>query len=265
MRPSDLARGHGLSAQAVRNYERDGFLPPAERTATGYRIYTEVHAAALDAYRSLVAAYGHATGGRIMTALHRGGLDDALTAIDRGHGQLLRDRDTLDAVRKAVHHLAARPDAARDVAARPDAARDLAARDIAADLAAGPSAAPAVDGAVLSIGELAHRLGLTPATVRNWEGAGILAPARDQATGHRVFRADDIRDAELAHLLRRGGYPLDHIATVLRQVRTAGGTASLADALDGWQRRLTTQGLAMLDAAARLGHYLDLTGHPRPE
>ncbi|MFD4535758.1 TioE family transcriptional regulator [Kitasatospora sp. NPDC058397] len=265
MRPSDLARGHGLSAQAVRNYERDGFLPPAERTASGYRIYTEVHAAALDAYRSLVAAYGHATGGRIMTALHRGGLDDALTAIDRGHGQLLRDRDTLDAVRKAVHHLAARPDAARDVAARPDTARDLAARDIAADLAAGPSAAPAVDGAVLSIGELAHRLGLTPATVRNWEGAGILAPARDQATGHRVFRADDIRDAELAHLLRRGGYPLDHIATVLRQVRTAGGTASLADALDGWQRRLTTQGLAMLDAAARLGHYLGLTGHPRPE
>ncbi|MFJ5072586.1 TioE family transcriptional regulator [Kitasatospora sp. NPDC088556] len=258
MRPSDLARGHGLSTQAVRNYERDGFLPPAERTASGYRIYTEVHAAALDAYRSLVAAYGHATGGRIMTALHRGGLDDALTAIDRGHGQLLRDRDTLDAVRKAVHHLTARPGAARDLSA------DLAA-DLAADLEEGPSAEPPVDGAVLSIGELAHRLGVTPATVRNWEGAGILTPARDQATGHRVFRADDIRDAELAHLLRRGGYPLDHIATVVRQVRTAGGTASLADALDGWQRRLTAQGLAMLDAAARLGHYLGLTGHPRPD
>jgi hypothetical protein len=34
---------------------------------------------------------------------------------------------------------------------------------------------------------------------------------------------NDVRDAELAHLLRRGGYPLNHIATVLDHVRNAGG------------------------------------------
>ena len=34
LRPVDLAREHGLSAQAIRNYERDGFLPPAARTHT---------------------------------------------------------------------------------------------------------------------------------------------------------------------------------------------------------------------------------------
>ena len=34
-RPVDLARGHGISAQAVRNYERDGVLPPAQRSPTG--------------------------------------------------------------------------------------------------------------------------------------------------------------------------------------------------------------------------------------
>ncbi|NBH03542.1 MerR family transcriptional regulator, partial [Amycolatopsis sp. SID8362] len=63
---------------------------------------------------------------------------------------------------------------------------------------------------------------------------------------------------ELAHLLRRGGYPLTHIATVVEQVRTAGGTESLARALAGWRDRLTRRGLAMLDAAARLGEYLKL-------
>ncbi|MEU6508952.1 TioE family transcriptional regulator [Streptomyces sp. NPDC046942] len=230
-RPADLAREHGISTQAVRNYERDGFIPPAERTRSGYRIYTEVHAAALRAFLALVPAYGHAVGGQIMNALHRDALDDALTIIDRGHSQLLRDRDTLDAVRDAVTHLTAE---------------------------SGSAPAPSPDAGTRSVGELAHQLGITPATVRNWEEAGILDPARDPATGYRVFDAADVRDAELAHLLRRGGYPLDHIAMVVRQIRTAGGTDALAASLEAWQRKLTAQGLAMLRAATRLDVYLGL-------
>ncbi|MFJ9615954.1 TioE family transcriptional regulator [Streptomyces noursei] len=233
LRPTDLAREHGISAQAVRNYERDGFLPPAERTRSGYRIYTAVHAAALRAFLALVPAYGHATGGQIMHALHRDALDDALTLIDRGHHQLLRDRETLDAVREAVDHLTAESDAAK-----------------------APAGALAAPAEARTIGELAHRLGVTPATLRKWEGAGILVPARDRVTGYRLFRAGDIRDAELAHLLRRGGYPLDHISTVVQRIRTAGGTDTLADALDDWQRKLTARGLAMLGAAALLDAYL---------
>ncbi len=236
LRPTDLAREHGLSTQAVRNYERDAFLPPAARTPSGYRVYTEVHAAALRAYLALVAAYGHATAGRVMTALHSDGLDEALTVIDRGHERLLRDRETLAAVRQAVDHLT--------------------------------SAAPPapVDPDTRTIGELAHQLRVTPATVRNWERAGILTPARDPATGYRVFAAADLRDAEVAHLLRRGGYPLEHIATVVRQIRTAGDTETLSRALTDWQRKLTAQGAAMLKAATQLSHYLDVRDRamPRP-
>ncbi|MEU6235149.1 TioE family transcriptional regulator [Kitasatospora sp. NPDC047058] len=238
MRPSDLARGHGISAQAVRNYERDGYLPPAGRTPSGYRIYTELHAAALSAYLALVAAYGHATGGEIMNALHRDGLDAALTAVDRGHSRLLRDRETLAAVRRAVDHLTSEPGTAAD--------------------------APAGRG-IRTVGELARRIGVTPATVRNWEAAGILTPGRDRATGYRVFRAGDVRDAELAHLLRRGGYGLDHIADVVRQIRDAGGTEALSGALDDWHRRLTARGVAMLHAATRLSHYLGLLGDDLPQ
>jgi DNA-binding transcriptional MerR regulator len=236
LRPADLAREHGISTQAVRNYERDGFIPPARRSSSGYRIYTEAHAAALRAYLALIPAYGHSAGGRIMNAVHRDELDDALMVIDRGHGQLLRDRETLDAVRKAVDHLTAESDAAEYQTAHDHSA----------------------DPDTRTIGELAHQLGLTPATVRNWENAGILAPARDPATGYRVFHAGDTRDAELAHLLRRGGYPLGHIATVVHQIRTAGGTDTLSAALDDWQRKLTAQGLATLNAATQLNHYLNL-------
>lgn len=225
LRPADLAREHGISTQAVRNYERDGFLPPAARTPSGYRVYTSTHAAALRAFLALVPAYGHATAGGIMHAVHSASLDRALTLVDRGHLRLLRDRETLNAVRTAI-----------------------------GDLTAGAAAEPA--GAGWSVGELAHRLGVTAATIRAWERAGILTPSRDPATGYRVFGAADIRDAELTHLLRRGGYPLDHIATVVEQVRTAGGTESLTGALSTWQQKLTERGLAMLAASARLGEYL---------
>ncbi|MEV4150148.1 TioE family transcriptional regulator [Amycolatopsis sp. NPDC049691] len=225
MRPADLAREHGLSTQAVRNYEQDGFLPPAARTPSGYRIYTEVHASALRAFLALVAAHGHATAGGIMIAVHADDLDRALTLVDRGHEQLLRDRETLNTVRTAIGHLTT-------------------------------EAAPAPAATDWSIGELAHRLDVTAATIRAWERAGILVPRRNPATGYRVFTAADIRDAELTHLLRRGGYPLEHIATVVGQVRTAGGTESLVDALETWREKLTARGVAMLDAAGLLGAYL---------
>ncbi|HEX7306062.1 TioE family transcriptional regulator [Lentzea sp.] len=221
MRPSDLAHEHGISTQAVRNYEQSGFLPPAARTPSGYRVYTEVHAAALRAFLALVPAFGHARAGQIMNAVHADDLDGVLLTIDRGHERLLRDRETLDSVSRA--------------------ARDLT------DF--GPVLEPR------TIGELARRLGVTPATLRAWEEAGILAPSREP-TGYRVFLAEDVRDAELAHLLRRGGYPLARIALVVEQVRTAGGTETLGAALADWRRRLTARGLAMLQASARLTDYL---------
>jgi DNA-binding transcriptional MerR regulator len=199
-------------------------LPPARRTASGYRVYTEVHAAALDAYLALIPAYGHAAARTIMWAVHRGDLDGAFQAIDAGHAQLIQDRRTLDAVQAAAGVLVAGP-------------------------AAGPPQRP------VPVGAVAHRLGITAAALRKWELAGVLTPRRDRS-GHRVYGPDDVRDAELAHLLRRGGYPLGHIATVVRQVREAGGAEALAGSLAGWRDRLTRRGRAMLTAAARLDVYL---------
>ena len=56
LRPVDLAREHGLSTQAVRDYEDTGILPQAERTRHGYRIYRPPHAQALRTFVALVPA-----------------------------------------------------------------------------------------------------------------------------------------------------------------------------------------------------------------
>lgn len=228
LRPIDLAREHGISTQVVRNYERDGYLPPADRSPSGYRTYTGTHAAALRAFLALVVAHGHRTAGQIMTALHRDALADALDVVDRSHARMLRDRETLARVRDAVNHLTAQPPMER------------------------PGDTPR------TVGELARHLAVTAATLRNWERVGILVPTRDPATGYRRFGPGDVRDAELTHLLRRGGYPLVRIAIVVEQVRSAKGTDALTRALDDQQRALTARGLAMLTAAADLARYLGL-------
>ncbi|MGW0365826.1 MerR family DNA-binding transcriptional regulator [Streptomyces sp. NPDC002990] len=228
MRPVDLARRHGLSTQAVRNYEDAGLIPPAHRGPTGYRDYTATHAAGLAAYLAFVPAFGYSTSRSIMRAVTSGRLDEALEHIDAGHALLARDRDALATVEAAQAHLhAATPDAA--VSHR----------------------------APYSIGELARHLGLNPATLRAWERAGVLTPQRDPRTGHRQYRGLDVRDAELAHLLRRGAQDLGTIATVLGQLREAGSLTALARTMEEWRRGLRARGTAQLYAAGRLSLYLD--------
>ena len=85
----------------------------------------------------------------------------------------------------------------------------------------------------------------------------MVGPRRDPRTGYRVYGPADVRDALLAHQLRRGGYRLDHIAAVIAQVRSAGGIAPLEAMLGDWHARLSARGRAMLTGAAALDAYLD--------
>lgn len=231
MRPIDLAREHGLSAQAVRNYDAAGILPPAERTASGYRRYTPLHAQALRAFLALRRGHGHRRATEIMCAVNRGDAETGYRLLDLTHAAVLTERDTRIEVAEALGDLSA-------------------------------PTAPQVEGAALSVGELAHRLGVHPATLRAWESAGILRPPRDRVTRHRRYDAAAVRDAEIARQLRRGGYPLPRVARFLASVREAGGTGALEAFLDDWQDRLNRRSRALLAGAAQLDAYLSMPGRP---
>ncbi len=227
LRPVDLARRHGLSTQAVRNYEEACILPAAERTASGYRVYTPLHERALAAFLALVPGHGHAAATAVMQAVNRDAVDEAFQLIDESHTRLLHDRRTLRAVE--------------------DALRGLTDDSASADSAAFTRT---------FIGPLAEELGVRPATLRKWEDAGLVRPRRDPLTGYRVYDPVDVRDAHLVHQLRRGGYLLEQIAPLITQVRTAGGVEPLEGALRDWHGRLSDRGRAMLRGAAALDAYL---------
>ncbi|MBA8808054.1 TioE family transcriptional regulator [Promicromonospora sukumoe] len=236
MRPVDLAREHGLSTQAVRNYEDVGILPAAARTPAGYRAYTPRHARALRAFLALVPGHGHQGAAAILRAVHDGAVGEAFRLIDASHAELLEDRGTLRAVEDALRDL------------------DGVPRDRTADRRTPPQ--DTLISTDTFIGPLAAQLSIRPATLRTWERAGLVRPRRDPQTGYRLYDAAAQRDARLTHQLRRGGYLLEQIVPLVERVRTAGGLEPLRATLDEWHGRLTDRGRALLAGAAELDAYL---------
>ncbi|MFE2984882.1 TioE family transcriptional regulator [Streptomyces sp. NPDC059262] len=201
------------------------------------------NAGALRAFLALLPGHGHRTATSIMRAVNRGTAEEAFRIIDESHAQLLDDRRTLQTVERALGDLEA------TTASEPGAGSASSAGS-----GAEPGAGSGSGGTF--IGPLAGKLGIRPATLRKWQDAGLVRPRRDPRTGYRVYDDADVRDARLAHQLRRGGYLLEQIAPLIAQVRAAGGLEPLEAALSDWRGRLSARGRAMLTGAAELEAYL---------
>src|SRR5688500_12894007 len=176
LRAKDLARGGGVSVQQVRNYVAQGVLPPVERLPSGYRVFTEAHAAALTATRALAAGHGWQPTRVIMNAVHAGDLPTALAAVDESHAALDRERAEIADVLAAFE--------------------TLANQDV-----------ETTTRATLRIGEVARVVGVRTSALRVWERGGLLRPARQRGTGYRVYDPTELRNARVVALLRRGAYP----------------------------------------------------------
>ncbi|SEF16949.1 MerR family transcriptional regulator [Jiangella alba] len=231
LRPVDLGRTVGISAQQVRNYEEDGLLPPAPRSASGYRQFTERHREALLTYRALLAGYGVIAARAIMRSVHDDDVPGALALVDAAHADLHDQRRQLRETAGAVETLAA------------GAPRG------------GPAGAPR-GGPGLRVGEVARRLGVRTSALRTWEAYGLLAPAREPGTSYRSYTADDVRDAQLVNLLRQSHYGLPQVRQVLDELRRTGSTAALRAVLAQRADQLTARALAMLDGSGRLHAYV---------
>jgi DNA-binding transcriptional MerR regulator len=227
LRPVDLARAVGVSAQQVRNYEDAGILPPVPRSPAGYRQFDARHLEALLTYQALLQGYGRDTAGDVMRAVHAGDVAGALALLDAGHAALHAERLALRATGEALEAVATAP-----------------------FLTETPLRSP------LRIGELAAHLGVRASALRVWEAAGLLTPDREPVTGYRRYWPADVRDARLIHLLRQTHHPLPRIRPILDGLRRTGGSDTLRTALADRRATLTRRAEAMLASAARLHRYL---------
>ncbi|MFF8969907.1 MerR family transcriptional regulator [Streptomyces sp. NPDC014995] len=229
LRTVDLARLAGLSTQQIRNYEEAGVLPPAGRTASGYRTFGAPHRRALLTYRALQPGYGPVAATRIMRAVHAGDVPGALALVDAAHAALHEERAALRATGEALEELAGEP----------------------------PAAAPR---SPLRIGEVAALLGVRTSALRVWEAAGLLTPPRERGTGYRAYGPADVRDARVIRALRRSHHLFDRIRPVLEDLRREGDTDTLRSTLAARGETLTARTRAMLAGAGALHGYLGAEG-----
>ncbi|MDN0193537.1 MerR family transcriptional regulator [Streptomyces sp. S.PNR 29] len=227
LRSVDLARLAGLSTQQIRNYEDAGVLPPAARTASGYRTFGDSHRRALLTFRTLLRGHGPVTAARIMRTVHTGDVPGALALVDAAHAALHEERVSLRAASEALQALA------------------------------GEQPAPLPRSGGLRIGEVAALLGVRTSALRVWETAGLLTPGRERGTRYRVYGPADVRDARLIHTLRRSHYLFDQIRPVLRDLRREGSSEALRAAVTARGEALTARTRAMLEGSGRLYDYLD--------
>jgi DNA-binding transcriptional MerR regulator/uncharacterized glyoxalase superfamily protein PhnB len=75
------------------------------------------------------------------------------------------------------------------------------------------------------VGDLARITGLTVRALHHYDHIGLLSPSLRTAAGHRLYTADDVARLYRVCLLRRLGFPLEQITTVLEDPEWQLGTA----------------------------------------
>ncbi|GGT01508.1 hypothetical protein GCM10010156_69290 [Planobispora rosea] len=214
--------------QQVRNLERDGVLPPATRTASGYRVYGEIHLQSALAYRALAAGIGPVEAKTIVRAAHRPPASRMLALLDAAHARLHTERAELRQAREAAQAISGEP------------IDDVRPSDS------------------MSVSELAAALGVRPSTLRHWDAEGLVVPDRDSGRGARRYTPAQVRDARIVHQLRKAGYRIEPLRALMPELRRARRLEEAASALAAREAGIAARSRALLDGAAALSAVLSL-------
>ncbi|WP_406253628.1 MerR family transcriptional regulator (plasmid) [Streptomyces atratus] len=222
MRTVDVARRAGYSVQQVRNLERDGVLPPATRTAAGYRIYGEIHLHSALSYRALAVGTGPIEAKRIVRAVHQCPTSEVLALLDAAHARLDRERTDLKLAKEAAEAISAEP------------IEDVRLSDS------------------MGVSELAAALGVRPSTLRHWDAEGLVVPDRVPPRGTRRYSPAQARDARIVHQLRSAGHRIDPLRALMPGLRHGHRWEDVRAALAARDASIAVRSHALLDATAAL-------------
>ena len=187
---SDVAKIIGIHSNTVRLYEEWGLLPPIERKANGYRIFTDFHIEQLRLARLAFQIEVLQNGLRkkiilmVKTAATKD-FDTALSLTAEYKVQLRQERGNAEEAINITNQLLC--------GVTEDNTKFLRRK------------------------EVSDYLGISTDTLRNWEMNGLLTVKRKQ-NGYRVYTDEDIKWLKIIRSLRCAGYSLEAILRMLQQI-----------------------------------------------
>jgi DNA-binding transcriptional MerR regulator len=231
LRTHDLAQAGHISVQQVRNYEANGLIPKAQRSPSGYRLYTQQHLAALKAVQSMVRGYGWPRTSAVMQALHRGDFSTALATIDERHAEQSLKRFQVEQTLSALRTLATQS-ALLQSTHHPQRFR---------------------------VGEAAKQVGVRVSALHFWEQQGLLHPVREQYSRYRLYDELQMRRLRVVVLLREAGYEFKVIQSVLDEL-AAGRPEKAIMAVEKRREELTRTSWSCIEALTTFQHYVSEFG-----
>ena len=202
---TDIARAAGVHPNTVRRYVERGLLPPVQRAANGYRLFTQKH---LDCMRVAhlvnIATYpGRAIRRSASKVLHSALAADWGGALERSYAHLAfvqAEQTQAETAATLLERWAS--------GATADATEQL-----------------------IRIGQVAQLLDVSIDVLRNWERNGLITIPRNADNHYRLYSSAEISRLRVIRMLSRAGYSLMAILRMLLQL-DRGATTNLRHALD---------------------------------
>lgn len=203
LRTHEIADEIGVHVNTVRLYEEWGFIAPAPRSPTGYRLYTRTHLEQMRLAR-LALQWPYPGGKQVVLDLVAAAVaGDLGMAMELAYLYLANVRRERTLAEAAVEFL------------------ERWARGQVLD----------TTRRMMTIAQVAGHLGVTVDQVRNWERNGLIAVPREPHTGYRLYGAPEIGRLRVIRMLRLAGYSMMAILRMLLHF-DAGQIDLLREALD---------------------------------
>lgn len=161
IRPVDIARKLGISTTTLRKYEEFGLIPPVNRSAAGYRLYTNEHFAYFSCVRDMLPAFPTSEIVKIFRPVMAIEIDTALWMANKAQADLHGEK--------------------------------MIAGKIVKNLLLKSESKHQMSGKKLTIHDISRETGVPATAIRYWDKVGLITAKRCTENNYRVFEAEHVK------------------------------------------------------------------------